>query len=320
MSDKNKKIPLIAVVGPTASGKTAAGVILAKEFDGEVVSADSMQIYKGVSIATAVPDEQEMQGVPHHLVSFADPSVSFSVADYVTLAKNTIEDISSRGKLPIVVGGTGLYINSLIDDISFDDTCGRSDIREKLESFAKTNGAHALWERLNDIDPEAAAEIHENNVIRVIRAIEVYELTGEKMSVMKVKSRGADKPYNCCMIGLTYRDRGKLYDRINERVDKMLENGLIDEAREFLKKENVNTAKQAIGIKELRPYFDGEEDLGSCIERIKQETRRYAKRQLTWFRKRTDINWICLDDINLLNFNASFTKILKTIVAKSDIL
>lgn len=320
MCNKNNKIPLIAVVGPTASGKTAAGVMLSKLYGGEVVSADSMQIYKGMSIATAKPTADEMQGIPHHMIDFASPSVSFSVADYVEMANEVIADITSRGKLPIIVGGTGLYVGSLIDNVKFDSTCGISDKRDELYKFAEQNGAHALWERLAKVDPETAASVHENNIPRVVRALEVYETTGEKLSVHKVRSREEETPYNSCIIGLDFRDRSLLYDRIDRRVDDMLERGLLSEAEEFLKHDDVSTANQAIGIKELRPYFSGEQTLESCTENLKMQTRRYAKRQLTWFRKRQDVNWVYLDDINLLNFNEEFIKILKTIVAKSNVL
>ena len=320
MEKSKKRIPLIAVVGPTASGKTAAGVMLAKLYGGEVVSADSMQIYKGMSIASAKPTAEEMQGVPHHLIDFAQPSVSFSVADYVEMAKKTIDEIVSRGRLPILVGGTGLYINSLIDNVRYDSTCGVSQMRDKYYEYAEEKGAHALWEKLLAVDPETAALVHENNIPRVARALEVYELTGEKLSVHKVRSRAEESPYNACIIGLDFRDRAALYDRINKRVDVMIENGLVAEAEEFLKIEGLHTANQAIGIKELKPYLDGEQTLESCIETIKMQTRRYAKRQLTWFRKRTDINWVYLDEINLLNFNEEFIKILKTTVAKSNVL
>lgn len=316
MEEINKKIPLVAVVGPTASGKTVAGVILAKELGGEVISADSMQIYKGMSIATAKPTAEEMCGVVHHLIDFLPPDADFSVADYVEAARAAAMDISKRGKLPILVGGTGLYVNSLIDNISFDDTGKSLEIRERLSAFAKEKGAHALWERLYEIDPETAAAVHENNIPRVIRGLEVFELTGEKLSVHKTNSRLVESPFNSCIIGLGFRDRQKLYDRINRRVDEMVRLGLADEAREFFEAGGGLTANQAIGIKELKPYLDGEDSLQSCIERIKQETRHYAKRQLTWFRKRTDIEWVYIDDINLLNFNEQFTKILKTIVAK----
>lgn len=318
-----EKIPLVAVVGPTASGKTMAGVILAKLFDGEVISADSMQIYKGMSIATAKPTEEEMQGIKHHLVDFVEPDRDFSVADYVEQARKAVANIHSRRKLPVLVGGTGLYVSSLVDNVSFDDTGKDKDLRERLSAFAEENGAHALWERLYAVDPETAAGVHENNIPRVIRALEVYELTGEKLSVHKANSRRSPSPYKTCMIGLGFEDRAVLYERIDRRVDRMLSQGLVDEAREFLALHGARTANQAIGIKELKPYFDGQASLDECIGRIKQESRRYAKRQLTWFRKRNDIEWIYIDRLDMFNkfeFEKQFTKNLKMAVAKSDII
>ncbi len=315
-----KKQPLVVVVGPTASGKTATGVILAKEFGGEVVSADSMQIYKSMSISTAKPTENEMQGIPHHLIDFLDSDTAFSVADYVSLAREKISEIASRGKLPIVVGGTGLYINSLIDNVKFDDTCGNSEIREKLYAEAEEMGNHYLWEKLMQVDPETANTVHENNLSRVVRALEVFEITGEKLSVHKINSRLEESQYDVCMIGLNFHNRQLLYDRINRRVDLMLQNGLVDEAKEFFSEANRYTANQAIGIKELKPYLECSDTLENCVEKIKMESRRYAKRQLTWFRRDGRINWIYLDENNLLNDPEELTKNLKSIVVKSSIL
>lgn len=315
-----KKQPIIAVVGPTASGKTATGVLLAKMYNGEVVSADSMQIYKDMSISTAKPTAEEMQGIPHHLVGFAEHDKAFSVADYVMLAREVITEISSRGKLPIIVGGTGLYVDSLLENVKFDDTCSSTEIRQKLYKEAEEFGNHALWLRLNEIDPETASNVHENNLSRVVRAIEVYEMTGEKLSEHKINSRAEESPFDVCYIGLTYDDRSILYDRINKRVDKMLVEGLVEEAREFFNCEGHATSAQAIGIKELFPYINGEDTLDNCIEKIKLETRHYAKRQLTWFRRNQNINWIALDSIDLLNFNEQMANILKTIIANSNVL
>lgn len=314
------KIPLVVIAGPTASGKTRAGVLLAKELGGEVVSADSMQIYKSMTISTAKPTDDEMQGIKHHLIDFAQSDTSFSVADYLTMAREVIDDITSRGKLPIVVGGTGLYISSLVDNIKLDDTCSSTEIRDELYAIAKEKGNHALWEMLNDTDPETASAVHENNLSRVVRALEVYKMTGEKLSVHKERSRAEESPYNVCMIGLNFHDREKLYDRINKRVDIMLEKGLVEEARAFFSQPLRYTANQAIGIKELKPYLDGDDTLENCIEKIKMESRRYAKRQLTWFRRDERINWVYLDDEELLTSDEELTKILKSFVVKSSIL
>ena len=292
-----RKQPLIVIVGPTASGKTALSIELAKKYNGEIVSADSMQIYKGMDIATAKPTLSEMDGIPHHLISCIDSDAEFSVADYVRLAKEKISDIARRGCIPIVVGGTGLYINSLIDNIKFDDTQADLSIRERLSKEAEEKGNGFLLKKLSDIDPDTASELHENNLTRIIRALEVFEVTGEKLSTLKKRSKEEESPYNPCMIGLNYSDRSKLYERINLRIDKMIESGLIEEARDIFETAKLSTAQQAIGYKELIPYFKNEASLEACIDTLKQQTRRYAKRQLTWFRRDERINWILLDDL-----------------------
>ena len=292
------KIRVIAIVGPTASGKTALGAEIAEEFSGEVVSADSMQIYKGMDIATAKPTKEEMRGIPHHLIGFLDRNVSFSVADYVELAGSVIGDISERKKLPVIVGGTGLYVSSLLDNIKFADIKSDAGLRKKLEDEAERLGNSYLFEKLEKVDPESAAELHPNNLVRVIRALEVYELTGKKLSLFKAESRLEESPYDPVMIGLDYNDRQILYDRINKRVDVMVKNGLVEEAQSIFDSCNMKTAGNAIGYKELIPYFKKEKSLEECISKIKQETRRYAKRQLTWFRKNAKINWLKLDEFD----------------------
>ena len=292
------KIRVIAIVGPTASGKTALGAEIAEEFSGEVVSADSMQIYKGMDIATAKPTKEEMRGIPHHLIGFLDRNVSFSVADYVELAGSVIGDISERKKLPVIVGGTGLYVSSLLDNIKFADIKSDAGLRKKLEDEAERLGNSYLFEKLEKVDPESAAELHPNNLVRVIRALEVYELTGKKLSLFKAESRLEESPYDPVMIGLDYNDRQILYDRINKRVDIMVKNGLVEEAQSIFDSCNMKTAGNAIGYKELIPYFKKEKSLEECISKIKQETRRYAKRQLTWFRKNAKIDWLKLDEFD----------------------
>ncbi len=293
-----KKIKVIVVAGPTASGKTALGVELAKAFDGEVVSADSMQIYKGMDIATAKPTAEEMQGIPHHLIDFLERDKAFSVADYVELAGEKIRDISNRGKMPVIVGGTGLYISSLIDNIQFPDIKSDPQIRKKIEAEIAAKGNEVVFERLKQCDPETATELHPNNTVRVIRALEVFEITGRKLSEFKAESRLEPSPYESVIFGLNYSDRQKLYDRINLRVDKMIENGLIEEAREVFEAGEMKTAANAIGFKEIIPYFENKADLNECVDKIKQETRRYAKRQLTWFRKNAKIQWVLLDEFD----------------------
>lgn len=314
---ENEKIPVLAVVGPTASGKTALGISLAQTYDGEVVSADSMQIYKGMSIATAKPTAEEMQGVPHHLIDFLERDMEFSVADYVSLAGRTISDIHSRGRLPIVVGGTGLYVSSLLENIRFSETKQNPELRAELTAFAKEQGTEALHKRLEELDWEAAAEIHPNNLVRVIRALEVCLETGKKFSTLKIESRSVPSPYRSCIIGLDYADRDDLYERINLRVDRMVQLGLVEEAYAVWKQGEMRTASNAIGYKELVPYFEGSADLETCVEEIKLQTRHFAKRQLTWFRKNKQIKWVILDKTdNLKKIRENCLKL----IAKSEVL
>ena len=287
-----EKIPLLVVCGPTASGKTAVGVGLAGKLNGEVVSADSLQIYKGLRLSTAKPTEEEMGGIPHHMMDFLEPWEEYSVADYVRGAKRCIEDIRARGRLPIVVGGTGLYINSLIDNISFDHIASDSGLRKRLEREAEEKGGEYMHGRLREIDPAAADKIHPNNVIRIIRAIEMAEISGKSGDENRLESRKEPSPYDLCMIGLTCFDRAVLYERINRRVDGMVREGLIEEVRRVREGCTPHTAFNAIGYKELMPFFDGNLSLDEAIEQIKLNTRRYAKRQLTWFRRDERISWV----------------------------
>ena len=273
MAEQKNKPRVLAVVGPTASGKTGLGVELAKLYGGEVISADSMQIYKGMDIASAKPTVAEMQGIPHHLIDFLDRGVTFSAADYVKLANEKIKDVLSRGKLPVIVGGTGLYIDSLLENVKFSEGGSDEAYREKLRKYAEEKGNEALHQMLADADPEAAAAIHPNNLVRVIRALEVCHVTGRKFSELKAESRSIESPYDSLILGLNYEDRSVLYDRIDRRVDIMVENGLIDEARELWNESGMATAANAIGFKEFIPYFSGEASLEDCISKVKQETR-----------------------------------------------
>ncbi len=291
-----EKIPLIVVCGPTASGKTSLAVELAKIYDCEVVSADSMQIYKNMQIATAKPTAEEMQGIKHHLIDFLEPDRNFSVADYVSLAKECIQSIYSRGRIPLLCGGTGLYISSLIDNVTFDNTCSSTELRKELSEIAKSKGGEYLLEILKEFDPESAERLHPNNATRIIRAIEVYKISGVTMTEAIRNSR-REGIYKLCMIGISYADREKLYSRINMRVDDMLNKGLVKEAEEVFNAGSLGTSYQAIGYKELRPYFNGEKTIEECIEKLKLETRHYAKRQLTWFRRDKRINWIYPDEL-----------------------
>ncbi len=291
-----KKIPVIAVVGPTASGKTALSINIAKRFNGQVVSADSMQIYEKMNIATAKPTEEEMQGIPHHLIGFQPIHKKFSVAEYVKLAGRCIEKIYNDGDVPVVAGGTGLYVDSLLQNIRFSQEDENTEMRKELTAMFDEKGAEFMLGWLNEIDPETASRLHLNDKSRIIRALEVYRLTGKTLAEQKILSRAEESPYRVLYIGINYRDRNILYDRINRRVDIMAENGLLDEAREFYNTDRDTTACQAIGYKELAPYFNGEKTLTECLESLKLETRHYAKRQLTWFRKNENINWFYPDD------------------------
>lgn len=287
--------PLVVVVlGPTASGKTSLGIEIAEKFGGEIVSADSMQIYENMDIATAKPTPQELSRVKHHLIGFVPMGEQFSVAKYKEKAISTIDNILSEGKLPVVVGGTGFYIDTLVKNTEFFDY-EESDLRAKLEERLEKEGAEALFQELKDIDPKAAEKLHINDNKRVIRALEVYHLTGKTITQQEEESHLKESKYNWCLIGLKANDRQFLYDRINKRVDIMLEMGLLKEAEEFFSSKISQTAAQAIGYKELKPYIDGFVTLDEALEKLKMESRRYAKRQLTWFRRNPDIHWLDID-------------------------
>ena len=288
------KIPVVAVVGPTASGKSDLAVEICLALGGEVVSADSMQIYKGIDISTAKPDEAEKKGIPHHMMDFLDNSESFSVADYQQLAGECIADIYSRGKLPVVVGGTGLYIDTLLDNIRLTESSFDAELRDRLIKRAEEEGIETLLTELEKIDPEYASKMHPNNAKRIIRALEVWYSSGITMT-QQIADSHAESPYEVCYIGLDAKDRGFLYDRINRRVSIMLEKGLEAEAREYLAQPDNATSSQAIGCKELKPYIDGQISLAEAADNLRQATRRYAKRQLTWFRRNERINWIYID-------------------------
>ena len=287
-----KKTKIICVVGATASGKTDLAVKLAKAVDGEIISADSMQVYKNMPIATAVATKEEQDGVVHHLVEFLDADQTFSVADFVERAKVLIDEITARGRVPIVAGGTGLFVDSLVKNISFSEVGSNAEIRNELAE--KSN--EELYERLLKLDPNAAENIHPNNRKRVIRALELC-MSGTSKTEQNENSMLVDSPYDALYIGIGYKDRQKLYDRINKRVDLMLEAGLENEARQMFGKQGL-TARQAIGHKELQPYIDGKITLDEATENLKRETRRYAKRQLTWFRRNENINWLYADEMS----------------------
>ena len=288
------KIKTVFIVGPTASGKTGLGISLAEKFSGEIVSADSMQIYKGIPIASAAPDAEEMRGIPHHMLEFLDPSISYSVADYVKAAREIIADIENRDKCPFVVGGTGLYISSLADNTEYTEEETDYELRRRLESRFDEVGAQEMLKELAEFDPDTALRLHPNNRRRIIRAFEVYKTTGKTITEQNELSHKGEEYIEPLLIGINYRDREKLYDRINLRVDIMLENGLLEEAKTALKQNG--GAVQAIGHKELADFLNGECSLSEATENLKRQTRRYAKRQLTWFNRDKRINWIYADE------------------------
>lgn len=290
------KIPLIAVVGPTASGKTSLAVDVCKRYGAEAVSCDSMQIYKGMDIATAKPTFEEMQGVTHHLIGFLAPDEHYSVAKYCETARDVIFDIYNRGKKSVLVGGTGLYYSSLVDNIEFLPEETDFEYREMLKCQAKEFGSQFLLDKLYDVDPEAANELHVNNLGRIIRALEIYHTTGKTKTKQNEESLKNPSPFEVTAICLDARNRQFLYDRINKRVDIMLETGLLEEAKAFFEMNVGRTAAQAIGYKELEPYFKNEKTLEECIQNLKMQTRRYAKRQLTWFRRDSRMNFLYIDD------------------------
>ena len=289
------KIKCVFVVGPTASGKTAVGVRLAKRFDGEIVSADSMQIYKGIHIASAAPDAEEMQGVPHHLIEFLPLSKPFSVSEYTTLARECIKDIHSRKKLPIIVGGTGLYISSLLDNTEYTDSKTDYALRAELESEFDKVGAEEMLKRLSRFDADTAKRLHPNDRRRIIRAFELYYTAGKTVTEQNALSHKNESFLDPLVLGLTCLDREKLYKRINRRVDIMMANGLLEEARTTYDARSDKGAFQAIGHKELYGCFSGDVTLEEAAELLKRQTRRYAKRQLTWFRRDSRINWLYTD-------------------------
>ena len=274
----NEKFPLICVVGPTASGKTGLAAALAQRLDGEVVSADSMQIYQGMSIGTAKPAVEEMRGIPHHMIDFLSPKERFSVADYAAMARKAILDIHKRGRLPILAGGTGLYVQAVTEGILFQEEPENPDLFRELQA----------------VDPPSAERIDRNNEKRVLRALEIYYLTGETMTERLKRSRAGELPFQPVLIGLSFSDRQKLYARIEQRVDQMMERGLLEEAGRVLQDLGI-TASGAIGYKEFLPYFQGTASLEEAVEQLKRDTRRYAKRQLTWFKRDARIHWIFVD-------------------------
>lgn len=282
MNDKPK---VIVIGGPTASGKTALSIELAKKINGEIISADSMQIYKDMNIGTAKPTKEEMDGIKHYLLDFVSPDERFSVSQFTKLANQAIEEILAKGKTPIVIGGTGLYIDSLVYGIEFEETKIDFKYREELEKLAEENGLQNLYDLAVKIDPEAMKTISQNDKKRIFRVLEIYKQTGKTKTEQEIESRKKQPKYDFCVFVLDM-DREKLYERINLRVDQMLEAGLIEEVEQIKRKySHFPTAMQGIGYKEVVNYLEGDSTKEEMIEKIKQETRRYAKRQITWFKK-----------------------------------
>lgn len=297
---------VLCIVGPTASGKTALAVAAAKCLGGEVISCDSMQIYKHLSIGTAKPTEVEMQGIPHHMIDFADPRKPFSCADYVQLATACANDILSRGKLPIFCGGTGLYLDSTIRQTVFSDAAKKEEAPEnetilsQLKADLERDGIDALYARLSEVDPPSAAAIHKNNVKRVLRALEIYLVTGKPKSEWDAESHKAPPAFDACYVGLDYCDRSILHDRINRRVRQMLDHGLLNEVQRLYREGYLpdgSTAAQAIGYKEFLAYLHGEMTQEDACTKLCAATRQYAKRQLTWFRRNPQMHWLYPDRI-----------------------
>ena len=291
--DASYKHPVVAVVGPTATGKTALGVTLAQHFSGEVISCDSMQIYKGLDVGTAKVTPEETGGIPHHGVDILAPDQIFSVADFTAMAGQLEQEITGRGHLPILVGGTGLYVQSFLNGVRFTEEKAPEGLREQLAAELAEKGGAAMYAQLQAVDPEAAAAIHPNNQVRVLRALEHYRSTGRRLSQQKADSLPPERPYRSLVLGLDFPDREQLYRRINLRVDRMLEAGLLQEAElVWQNRQSYRTAAQAIGYKEFFPYFEQTATLEQCAEKLKQASRNYAKRQLTWFRHMDGVVWL----------------------------
>lgn len=307
-----EKIPVAAVVGPTASGKTAFAVELALRLHGEIISADSMQVYRHMDIATAKPTIEERKGVPHHLMDFLEPSEEFSVARFCELAKPLIAEIRDRGKLPIIAGGTGLYVDSLLGNVNFTETEADPALRAELQREFDNEGIDAMLDLIRVFDPESADRLAVGrNPKRILRCIEVYRTTGMTQTEINAAQTAKGSPYRAIKIGLTAADREYLYERINRRVDLMLEDGLLDEARAYYDADYGVTSAAAIGYKELLPYLRGESSLDECVENLKRSTRRYAKRQLTWFRREPSIHWFEIDRMSFEEILGSALTLIK---------
>lgn len=310
------KEKVVVIIGPTAVGKTKLSIDIAKHFNGEIISGDSMQIYRKMDIGTAKITNEEMEGIPHHLIDIKDPTESYSVAEFQANVRALISEITSRNKLPIIVGGTGLYIQSVIYDYQFSKQGSNDLIRMQLEKEVEERGIEPIYERLRTIDPESAEKIHPNNHRRVIRAIEVYLTTGQTMSQNQEEQIEDELLFDVTLIGLTM-EREKLYNRINARVDKMMRDGLVEEVG-TLHKQNIRNVQsiQAIGYKEVYDYLDGKVTLEEAVELLKRNSRRYAKRQLTWFRNKMNVTWIDMTDVD---YEKKLKEIIQFIAGKQQL-
>ncbi|MDR6124089.1 tRNA dimethylallyltransferase [Bacillus sp. SLBN-46] len=312
----NAKQNVLVIIGPTAVGKTKLSIEMAKRYNGEIISGDSMQIYRGMDIGTAKITNEEIEDIPHHLIDIKEPFESFSVAEFQELVRAKIAEIAKKGKLPIIVGGTGLYIQSVIYDYQFSDVSGDEAYRLQLEERVKEIGNEALYQELKEIDPGSAAQIHPNNVRRVIRALEIYHLTGKTMQEYQSQQQ-PDLLYNTAIVGLTM-DRDQLYERINLRVDMMMDEGLLPEVK-ALYQQGLRECQsiQAIGYKEIYEYLDGKVTLDEAVENLKQNSRRYAKRQLTWFRNKMKVEWFDVSNVN--NFSKKIAEISQYVEGKLQV-
>lgn len=305
---QSKLMPILSIVGPTASGKTNLAINLAQKLNGEIISADSMQIYKEFNVATAKPEASQLKLVKHHLVNVVSVKDDFSVAEFIDLAKVAAKEILNAHKLPILVGGTGLYVDSFLNNLRFETV----KCSETLPEHLQDNSNEELYNILKSIDPMSAKKIHINDTKRVVRAISFFYNYGYTISEQTQNSKSRPKIYNTLKIGLTFKNRNLLYERINSRVDEMLKNGLVDEAKQVSKLSLSKTAAGAIGYKEIADYLNGKQSLDEAVAQLKQSTRRYAKRQLTWFRKDKEINWIYVDEFEnfdgVLNYAQNIIK------------
>ncbi|WP_434750718.1 tRNA (adenosine(37)-N6)-dimethylallyltransferase MiaA [Paenibacillus amylolyticus] len=313
-SEVKTKPKLLVLVGPTAVGKTRLSIELAQAFNCEVISGDSMQVYREMDIGTAKITPEEMRGIPHHLIDIHEPEYPYSVAEFQESCTRLIPEIHARGKLPFIVGGTGLYVESVCYGFQFSDSGSDEAFREEQFSYAQQHGAQALHDRLREVDPASADRLHPNDQRRIVRALEIFHLTGEKWSEQLAVQK-KESPYDLLIIGLTM-DRQKLYARVEERIDLMIEQGLVDEVKVLLERgvARGHISMQGLGYKEIAAYLQGEVSWEAAVEWLKRDTRRFAKRQLSWFRHMKDIQWVDMTDTG--NFEAHYNHVSELITRK----